>query len=97
MDSKINVYDRTVKIHAVRRVIEEGHCPHHIAAELEIKAEQLQNWIRRYAISTEGAPGRFRLKTSADELRELRREVESLKNEQINFMNLLRNSYSEEG
>ncbi len=92
MDPKITVYDRAVKIHAVRRVIEEGHCPHHIAAELEIKAEQLQNWIRRYAISAEGSPGRFRLKTSADELRELRREVESLKHEHLNFMNSLRSS-----
>jgi transposase-like protein len=95
MDPKINAYDRAVKIHAVRRVIEEGHCPHRIAAELEINSEQLQNWIRRYAISTEEGPGRFRLKTSADELRELRREVESLKHEQINFMNSLKGNYSD--
>ena len=85
MSSYRTSHGRIDKVRAVRRIIEDGHCPHHVAADLAITAEQVHHWLRRYATPAEHAPGSLRLKTPADELRELRREHESLKRELETF------------
>ena len=91
MSLKRNIHDRAAKLHAVRRVIQDGHCPRHVAADLDIKTEQVHNWIRRYATPMAKTPSRLRLKTPIDELQELRRDSESLKLEQEFFREILDN------
>ncbi len=81
MNPKTKTYDRNEKVHAVRRVIEKGHCPHRVAADLEVMTEELHCWIRRYATPSAKNSGRLRLKTPSDELLELRRERDTLTQE----------------
>ena len=81
--------NRKEKLHAVRRVIEDGHHPHRVAAEIDIRPEQLHTWIDRYAIHAEKGAGSLRLKTASDVLHELRREREELRSEREYFRMLL--------
>ena len=77
---------REVKLEAVRRVIELGELPGQVAHAYGVRADQVQEWVRLVkAAATEGGVtnrGRRSL-TSADqdELKRLRHEVETLKQE----------------
>ena len=93
MDSKQESCDRTLKVRAVKRVIENGHDPHSVAAELGIKAEQLEAWVSRYATPADEIPNRLRLKTPIEELQELRREGEFLKRERDFIKQATENSF----
>jgi transposase-like protein len=81
MNAKHKSYDKIAKVRAVRRVIQEGHCPHRVAAELDVMAEQVHDWISRYTMPVVMNSCRLRLKTPIDELHEFRKQVESLRHE----------------
>lgn len=77
---------REVKLEAARRVIEGGELPGEVAHAYEVRADQVELWVRQVqAAATEGGvrPGRQRTLISVDqeELKRLRRQVAELEQE----------------
>jgi len=75
-------YDKQFKLDAVRLVQESDRPISEIARELGIRANALYRWRDELLVDGEEAfPGKGKLKPEDEELRRLRRELETVKEE----------------
>jgi len=75
-------YTREFKVNAVRLMIDGGHSVAQVARDLGVNANTLHKWRQRFKEDTEQAfPGKGRLKPADEELRRLRRENQTLRDE----------------
>ena len=82
MVSKRKSYTREFKIETVKLVTDGGADVNQIAADMGIHPNTLYNWIRQLsARPTEAFPGKGNMASEAEEIRQLKREVERLKME----------------
>lgn len=73
-------FDREFKIEAVRLVTESGRAIAEVARSLDIHENLLRRWKNQFSEDPGGSfPGKGHLKPEEEELRRLRRENESLK------------------
>jgi transposase-like protein len=69
---------------------------HQVATDFGITDFQLHQWLCRHAIPLGDVPNLFRLKTSTEELQELRRERDLLKREQDFLRKFIANVLSQQ-
>ena len=75
-------FSREFKVEAVRLVTEEGHRIGQVAADLGIRSDMLRRWKRHLAEDGNDAfPGKGRLGSEAQKLRDLERENQRLRQE----------------
>lgn len=75
-------YTREFKLNAIRLTTEGGISVAQAARDLGVNENTLHNWRKQYRTDEAGAfPGRGRLKPADDELRRLRRENQTLRDE----------------
>lgn len=75
-------FSREFKIEAVKLAIKPGTKIIQVARELDIDYSSLRRWIQQYQDDPLDAfPGHGRLKSQDDELRQLKRELERVKEE----------------
>jgi transposase len=75
-------YTREFKLNAIRLTTERGIPVAQAARDLGINENTLHLWRKEYRADEAGAfPGRGRLKPADDELRQLRRENQTLRDE----------------
>ena len=75
-------FSREYKVEAVRQVLEEGRSVAAVARDLEISRNLLYRWKRQLeADSSEAFPGHGRMKPEQEELRRLRRELATVREE----------------
>lgn len=73
-------FDRDFKLEVVRLVIEEGRSVTDVARSIGVHANTVHNWKQHFTDDPDGAfPGKGRMKPEEEELRRLRRENASLK------------------
>lgn len=73
-------FDRDFKLEVIRLVIEDGRNVTEVARSIGVHANTIHNWKQQFTEDPEGAfPGKGRMKPEEEELRRLRRENESLK------------------
>jgi transposase-like protein len=80
-----NSHKRAAKVNAVRRIIENGESLRQVAADMAVSMQILQKWLAIYATPVAHESSCLRLKTPADDLRELRQEREELRQEREFF------------
>ena len=79
-DKRRKSYERQFKIDAVSLVANGGRSVSKVARDLGIDANILYRWKREFAgEQSEAFPGKGRLGPQEDELRQLRRELEEVK------------------
>jgi len=77
-------YDRDFKREAVRLVMVEGRSIVETARSIGVHENTLYKWLRQFKEDPEHSfPGKGRLKPEEEELRRLRREIESLKEDKV--------------
>lgn len=75
-------FSREFKLEAVRMVTEGGHSISQVARELDLRRDMLRRWKRQYERDGEQAfPGHGRLKADDEQLRQLLRENQRLREE----------------
>ena len=75
-------FSREFKVEAVRQVLEEGRSVAAVARDLEISRNLLYRWKRQLEEdSSEAFPGHGRMKPEQEELRRLRRELATAREE----------------
>ena len=75
-------YTREYKLNAIRLTTEGGISVAQAARDLGLNENTLHNWRRQYRKDEQDAfPGKGRLKPADEELRRLRRENQTLRNE----------------
>jgi transposase len=75
-------YTREYKLNAVRLTIGGDASVAQVARDLGLNKNTLHNWRRRYRKDEQDAfPGKGKLKPADDELRQLRRENQTLRDE----------------
>lgn len=75
-------FSREFKVEAVRQVVQEGRSVAAVARDLEISRNLLYRWKRKLeADSNEAFPGHGRMKPEQEELRRLRRELATVREE----------------
>lgn len=75
-------FSREFKLEAVRMLRESGHGLTQVADDLGLRPDMLRRWSRELAVDPEQAfPGQGRLKPDEEEVRQLRREVQRLREE----------------
>ena len=75
-------YTREYKLNAVRLTIGGDASVAQVARDLGLNKNTLHNWRRQYRQDEQGAfPGKGKLKPADDELRQLRRENQTLRDE----------------
>ena len=78
--AKRRTYSREFKIEAVKLVTEQGMSRKQVARDLGIDLGSLRNWIKQFNEDPERAfPGKGHVRD--EELRQLKREVEQLRQE----------------
>ncbi len=82
MSEKRNTYDKEFKISAVKLVLERKQSAISVARDLGINVNSLHNWKKKYLEDQEHSfPGHGKLKPSDEELRKLKRELETVRME----------------
>ena len=82
MSEKRKTYDREFKISAVKLVLERNQSALSVARDLGISVNSLHNWKKKYLQDQEHSfPGHGKLKPADEELRKLKRELETTKME----------------
>ena len=75
-------YDQAFKLEAVRLVLEEGRKASEVERQLGIGKNIVARWVRQFTDDPQHAfPGKGQLKPADQELRELRRELQRVKQE----------------
>ena len=75
-------FDKDYKLMAVNRVRESGKPVAEVARELDLSANTLHGWIRKFGKHGNDAfPGSGHLHEADDELRKLRKEIMDLREE----------------
>ncbi len=75
-------FSQEFKIEAVRMVVEQGRDLFQVCEDLEIRADMLRKWVKKFENDGNHAfPGSGRIKPEDEETRRLRREVERLRME----------------
>lgn len=75
-------YSKEFKLNAVRMIIQEGRKASEVARELGIQANMLYLWNRKYLEDQEESfPGKGKLKSKDEYIRQLERENKRLKDE----------------
>lgn len=81
-EKKRKVYTREFKVEAVRLATEAGQSVSQVARDLGLNENTLWRWRRQFKDDPPTAfPGRGRLKPQEEEVRRLRREVQTLRQE----------------
>jgi transposase len=82
MSEKRKTYDKEFKLSAVKLVLERNKPAVEVAKDLGININSLHNWKRKYLEDQEHSfPGHGKLKPADEELRKLKRELETTKME----------------
>lgn len=82
MGSTRRRFSREFKLEAVRMVVSGGHSQAQVARELDLRPDMLRRWKRQYEQDGEQAfPGAGRLKADDEQLRQLLRENQRLREE----------------
>lgn len=82
MGEKRNTYDKEFKLSAVKMIIEEGMSIAQVARDLGVNANSLHNWKKAYIEDQQNAfPGKGKMKPEEEELRKLRKELNTVKME----------------
>jgi len=77
---KYRKFDREFKLEAVRLITEGGRAVAAVARSLDVHENLLRKWKNQFSEDPVGSfPGKGHLKPEEEELRQLRRENESLK------------------
>ena len=75
-------FDKNFKIEAVRLVLEQGRSASSVAKELDIHENTVRKWIREYKLHSDDAfPGSGNLKPQDEELRQLKKRIADLEEE----------------
>ena len=73
-------FDRNFKLEVIRLVTEEGRSVADVSRSIGVHANTIHNWKQLFATDPDEAfPGKGRLKSEEEEIRRLRRENVSLK------------------
>lgn len=82
MSEERRTYTREFKLEAIRLSEQSGKTVAEVARDLGINVKQLYRWRSRYCVDGEqGFPGSGRLAEPEEELRRLRRELETVQQE----------------
>lgn len=82
MSERRKTYDKEFKISAVKLVLERNQSALSVARDLGISVNSLHNWKKKYLEDQENSfPGHGRLKPADEELRKIKRELETVKME----------------
>jgi len=75
-------FDKNFKIEAVRLVLEQGRSASSVAKELDIHENTVRKWIKEYKIHSDDAfPGSGNLKPQDEEIRQLKKRIADLEEE----------------
>jgi transposase len=82
MGEKRNTYDKEFKLSAVKMIMEEGVSIAQVARDLGVNANSLHNWKKNYLEDQQHSfPGKGKMKPEEEELRKLRKELNTVKME----------------
>lgn len=82
MGEKRNTYDKEFKLSAVKMIMEEGLSIAQVARDLGVNANSLHNWKKAYLEDQQHSfPGKGKMKPEEEELRKLRKELNTVKME----------------
>ena len=75
-------FSREFKLEAVRMLKESGHGITRVARDLDLRPDMLRRWSRELSEDPDQAfPGQGRLKADEEEVRQLRRELQRIREE----------------
>ena len=81
-EKKRKIYSREFKLEAVRLITEKGYSIAEASRSLGVEYSVLRRWKQQIADDPQNAfPGKGRLKAPDEELRQLKRELERVKEE----------------
>ena len=82
MSEKRRTYDNEFKLSAVKMIVEGGMRVSRISKDLGVNENLLYKWKRDYLLDQQQAfPGKGRMKPEEEELRKLKRELQTVKME----------------